>query len=64
LYGSLVFAGTFQNIAAIYVGGELVAQKGQLVKHDMRELGRDVRKRMERNQQKTSQMLSAVESQK
>lgn len=63
LYGSLVFAGSFQNIAAIYVGGELVAQKGQLVKHDMRALGRDVRARMKRNQERTSQMLSAIKAQ-
>lgn len=60
LYGSLVFAGSFQNIARIYVGGELVAEKGQLLKHDMRALGRDVRMRMQRNQQRTRQMLTSI----
>ena len=43
LYGALVFAASFPNISQIYVGGELVAEHGKLVKHDTVELGRDVR---------------------
>lgn len=60
LYGSLVFACSFSNIARIYVGGELVAEKGRLLKHDTVALGRDVRFRMERNREKTNRILSAA----
>lgn len=60
LYGSLVFACSFSNIARIYVGGELVAQNGRLLKHDTVALGRDTRFRMERNREKTTRMLSAL----
>jgi 5-methylthioadenosine/S-adenosylhomocysteine deaminase len=60
LYGSLVFAASFSNIARIYVGGEQVAQRGHLLKHDTVALGRDVRFRMERNREKTTRMLAAM----
>ncbi|HEX2853515.1 MAG TPA: amidohydrolase family protein [Opitutaceae bacterium] len=59
-YGSLVFSCSFPNIARIYVGGDLVAEKGRLVKHDSVALGRDVRFRMERNREKTTRMLAAM----
>ena len=60
LYGSLVFAASFPNISQIYVGGELVAEHGKLVKHDTVELGRDVRARMEKNRATTARMLGAA----
>lgn len=60
VYGSLVFAASFSNIARIYVGGEQVAEKGRLLKHDMAALGREVRERMARNREKTERMLSAI----
>lgn len=60
LYGSLVFAASFSHIKHIYVGGELVAENGRLLKHDTVALGRDVRFRMERNRQTTERMLSAM----
>ena len=60
LYGSLVFAASFPNILQIYVGGELVAERGKLLKHDTVALGRDVRARMEKNRATTARMLGAA----
>ncbi|MES2693781.1 MAG: amidohydrolase family protein [Verrucomicrobiota bacterium] len=60
VYGSLVFASSFPNIARIYVGGELVAEKGNPVKHDMAAINRDTRFRMDRNREKTARMLTAL----
>jgi 5-methylthioadenosine/S-adenosylhomocysteine deaminase len=60
LYGSLVFAASFPNIARIYVGGEQVAQNGKLLKHDTVALGKDVRERMARSIRETDRMLSSM----
>ena len=60
LYGSLVFAASFPNIARIYVGGEKVAENGKLLKHDTVALGKDVRERMARNIRETERMLSST----
>lgn len=60
LYGTLVFAGTFSNITRIYVGGECVAEEGELLKHDSRALGRDVRARMDRIKTDSAAVLSSM----
>jgi cytosine/adenosine deaminase-related metal-dependent hydrolase len=60
LYGSLVFAASFENISRIYVGGELIAQNGKLLKHDTVALGKDVRERMARNRAVTERMLTSM----
>jgi 5-methylthioadenosine/S-adenosylhomocysteine deaminase len=60
LYGTLVFACSFSNLARIYVGGTLVAEHGELTQHDSAALGRDVRQRMARIKQESDAVLASL----
>ncbi|MBE2215985.1 MAG: amidohydrolase family protein [Opitutaceae bacterium] len=60
LYGTLVFACSFTNIARIYVGGDLVAEDGRLLHHDSRAIGTDVRARMDRIKAASAAVLSSM----